>query len=130
MTSQLFTSQLFCGHLNIVLFPSDFPPLGASAGSNPLGQDLEVVNQAGPLDNPPKDYLALNIFALFCCFPLGIVGIIMATKCRQAAYDGDEREAYRKSISARDLGTAAVVLGIMGIVVIVGTAIRIFVLFT
>ena len=40
----------------------------------------------------------------------------MATKCRQAAIEGDEREAYRKSISARDLGTAAVVLGIMGIV--------------
>lgn len=51
---------------------------------------------------PPKTYLLESILVtLFCCLPLGIVGIINATKVESLFYAGNVEAANRASAEAK-----------------------------
>jgi Interferon-induced transmembrane protein len=51
--------------------------------------------------NKPKNYMVESILVtLFCCLPLGIVGIINASKVDAAAAAGNDAEAQRLSAEA------------------------------
>lgn len=51
---------------------------------------------------PPKTYLTESIFVtLFCCLPLGIVGIVKASEVESLFYKGDIDGAKRSSEAAK-----------------------------
>ncbi|MDR2841274.1 MAG: CD225/dispanin family protein [Paludibacter sp.] len=62
-----------------------------------------AVNGAKATDasKPPKTWLVQSILAtIFCCLPLGIVGIINASKVESKFYAGEVDEANRLSAQA------------------------------
>ena len=62
---------------------------------------------------PPKTWLVESILVtLFCCLPLGIVGIINATRVESRFYAGDYRGAHEASIEAKRWTTISFWLGI------------------
>jgi len=66
------------------------------------------VNEA----SPTRDYLVFSVLAtIFCCLPLGLVGIFYAAQTRGALVQGDEEIAQRCSRKARGWIIASVVLG-------------------
>ncbi|MEN6618321.1 MAG: CD225/dispanin family protein [Rikenellaceae bacterium] len=53
-------------------------------------------------NKPPKTWLAESILVtLFCCLPLGIIGIVNASKVESRFYSGDIEEANRLSLVAK-----------------------------
>ena len=61
-----------------------------------------------------NDYLWANIFAtIFCCFPLGLVGICYSVATRNAKNMGNIVAARRNSNIARDWFTVAVIFGVI-----------------
>ncbi len=53
-------------------------------------------------NKPPKTWLAESILVtLFCCLPLGIIGIVNASKVESRFYSGDIEEANRLSFVAK-----------------------------
>ena len=61
-----------------------------------------------------NDYLWANIFAtIFCCFPLGLVGICYSIATRDAKNMGNIVAARRDSNIARNWLTAAVICGVI-----------------
>ena len=81
------------------------PPAGYVIQEN---QSLEPVVAGQPRyimvvpDQAPPDHLAMAILVtIFCCVPLGIVGIVKSTKSREARRKGDRENAaiYGKQAS-------------------------------
>ena len=78
-----------------------------------------VVSAEGPLDAPapskmPKNYLIESILAtIFCCLPLGIVGIINAAKVESAWNAGDLHGAIHASQQAKKWTTYSLISGIV-----------------
>jgi len=78
-----------------------------------------VVAAEGPLDAPPpskmpKNYLIESILAtIFCCLPLGIVGIINAAKVESAWNAGDINAAIHASQQARKWAMYSLISGII-----------------
>ncbi|WP_372754009.1 TIR domain-containing protein [Mariniflexile sp.] len=63
---------------------------------------------------PPKTWLVESIIVtLFCCLPLGIVGIINATKVESRFYAGDLKEANRYSADAKKWTTISFWTGLV-----------------
>ena len=75
---------------------------------------------------PPKNWLVESILAtLFCCLPLGIVGIINATKVESLWNSGDHAGAEKAAADAKKwtmlgfwIGLAFIVLYIIFVFVI------------
>lgn len=70
----------------------------------------------------PKNYLVESILAtIFCCLPLGIVGIINASKVNSAYDQGNYEEAERAAADAKKWTKIAfivgIVLGILSVVI-------------
>ncbi|CAH1791885.1 unnamed protein product [Owenia fusiformis] len=98
---------------------------------NPVSYAAEtnqVVITTQPMQNgmavnvgaPPPDYLAWSIFTtICCCFCLGIAAIVTSMKSRDYARAGDVKRAQQKSITARNLNFAGIVIGLIAIVAIV-----------
>ena len=65
---------------------------------------------------PPKTWLVESILAtLFCCLPLGIVGIVNATSVESKFHAGDIEGATLASENARKWTLISLVLGIVGV---------------
>jgi len=62
----------------------------------------------------PKNYLVESILAtIFCCMPLGIVGIVNATKVNSAFEQGNFEEAKAASAAAKKWTKIAFICGII-----------------
>lgn len=71
-----------------------------------------------PRGNPPKTYLLESILAtLFCCLPLGIVGIVYASKVEGRFRRGDQEGAEEASRQAKQWVTISFALGIVALVI-------------
>ena len=79
----------------------------------------------------PKTWLVESILAtIFCCLPLGIVGIINASNVTSKYEAGDIKGAQKASVEAKKwtkiaffIGLAVIVLYILFIVIVGGSAI-------
>ena len=90
--------------------------------------------QNQPLDQsgqrPPKSWLVESILAtLFCCLPLGIVGIINATKVESRFFAGDVAGAEQASADAKRwtmisfwIGLVVIVLYVVFVMIMGATA--------
>jgi len=78
-----------------------------------------MVSAEGPLDAPapskmPKNYLIESILTtIFCCLPLGIVGIINAAKVESAWNAGDVNGAIYASQQAKKWTTYSLISGVV-----------------
>ncbi|KAI7812998.1 putative interferon-induced transmembrane protein 1-like [Triplophysa rosa] len=67
-----------------------------------------------------KTYLVWSIFNTFCCcFPLGVAAIIYSCRADTANALGDGTKARESSRTARNLNIAAVVIGIICLIIII-----------
>ncbi|KAK2903535.1 hypothetical protein Q8A67_008248 [Cirrhinus molitorella] len=101
-----------------------YPPSFASSsvqGSYP-GQSVVTVQpavfvSAAPLANPMPEYTCYSIFTLICCcLPLGTAALVYSLSTRSANHSGHLELAKKNSETARNLNHAAVVVGIILIV--------------
>ena len=98
-----------------LVFPS--PPVGGQ----PVGQ-AQIVYAQSPVipEHESPDHFVLAILAtIFCCFPLGLIGILKSNECRSARERGDRDAAYQHSRSAKKFSLIAVGCGIAVYVLIV-----------
>ena len=68
-----------------------------------------------------KDYFLHNILVLvFCCLPIGIVGIIKSSECKSAIAVGDVARAQRLSAEAKKMATIGCICGsvLIGLIVV------------
>ncbi len=74
------------------------------------------------VDTPPKTWLLESILVtLFCCMPLGLVGIVHAAKADAYYTAGDIERAKRASYDAKVWTTAAFVTGlIIAVIYVIG----------
>jgi hypothetical protein len=72
---------------------------------------------SGPTNVP--NYLVPAIISLFCCFPLGIVGVIFAAQVNGKVASGDIAGAMDSSKKAKLFSFIAIGLGLVGIVLYV-----------
>ncbi|HEU4478505.1 MAG TPA: CD225/dispanin family protein [Pyrinomonadaceae bacterium] len=72
--------------------------------------------QAGGQANVPN-YLVPAIISLFCCFPLGIVGVIFAAQVNGKVASGDIAGAMDSSKKAKLFSFIAIGLGLVGVLV-------------
>ena len=72
--------------------------------------------QSGAQTNVPN-YLVPAIISLFCCFPLGIVGVIFAAQVNGKVASGDIAGAMDSSKKAKLFSFIAIGLGLVGILV-------------
>lgn len=64
------------------------------------------------INQPPKNWLLESILAtLFCCLPLGVVGIVHAIKVESRFYAGDIEAANKASEEAKRWTIVAAVTG-------------------
>lgn len=92
--------------LNDILVPS--PPPVTSTQSGNINQPHRAQNM-----QPPKTWLVESILAtLFCCLPLGIVGIVNASKVESRFYAGDIDGAYKASEEAGKWSKLSIGVGI------------------
>ncbi|HLF64632.1 MAG TPA: CD225/dispanin family protein [Saprospiraceae bacterium] len=67
---------------------------------------------------PPKNWLVESILVtLFCCLPLGIVGIVNAANVNSRWAAGDHEGSERASAEAKKWTKIGFIIGIVGIVV-------------
>ncbi len=63
----------------------------------------------------PNSYLALAIIStILCCLPIGIVGIVYATKVNSSYEDGTYDEAISASKNAKTWGLVSVGIAVIG----------------
>ena len=56
---------------------------------NQTGHPVVVTQYGPPLPSPPGGLLFLNIFAIFCCWPISIASFIFYSNASTAAKMGD-----------------------------------------
>ncbi|MFA0964865.1 CD225/dispanin family protein [Roseivirga sp. BDSF3-8] len=67
---------------------------------------------------PPKTWLVESILVtIFCCLPLGIVGIINASKVEGRFHSGDIQGAMHASKEAGKWTKIGAIIGIAGVVI-------------
>jgi len=75
---------------------------------------------------PPKSYLAQSILVtVFCCMPLGIVGIVNAANVESRFYAGDIEGSKRASREAKRWSDIGLWIGIAGIILYFATVVTI-----
>ena len=61
-----------------------------------------------------NDYFSHNVLVLvFCCLPIGIVGLMKSSECKNAIAAGDAARAKRLSSEAKTLAIAGFVSGFL-----------------
>jgi hypothetical protein len=102
------------------------PPGGYVIQGNPnvqpvAGQPQVIYVQAPVIpDHEAPDHLVMAILVtICCCLPLGIVGILKSTECRNARMRGDRENAVRYGREAKKFSLIGLGCGIAMIVVIV-----------
>ena len=61
-----------------------------------------------------NDYFSHNVLVLvFCCLPIGIVGLMKSSECKNAIAAGDAARAKRLSSEAKTLAMAGFVCGFL-----------------
>ena len=81
----------------------------------PVGQPQMVYVQQSAVisENEAPDHLVLAILVtIFCCWPLGIVGILKSNECRTARQRGDRDAAKRFGGEAKKFSLIAIGCGI------------------
>lgn len=77
-------------------------------------------NQGPPMGGPPKNYLVESILVtVLCCLPLGVVGIINASKVESAYNAGDIEGANKAAADAKKWTMWGVYAGIAYVVGII-----------
>jgi len=72
---------------------------------------------AGPLQNPPDDYMCYSIFVtVCCCWLVGIFAILRSSECRAAIAAGDRVTAEVRSREARSRAHLALCFGIGSVI--------------
>ncbi len=75
----------------------------------------------------PKNYLVESILVtIFCCLPLGIVGIIHASKVNSAYDLGNYEEAVRASADAKKWTLIGGITGIVAVVIYIIINVAVF----
>ncbi|XP_016339118.1 synapse differentiation-inducing gene protein 1-like isoform X1 [Sinocyclocheilus anshuiensis] len=106
-------------------FPSQPVPQGPYAQGPYSGQTVVAVQPAvfvtaAPLASPVPDYMGYSIFTMLCCcFPLGIAALIYSCSTRNANYSGQRELAEKNSKMAVILNHAALVIGLVLIVLLI-----------
>lgn len=78
------------------------------------------VNRGGHQPVKPNNYLILAIFTtVCCCLPLGIVGIVYATKVDTLYNTGQYEAAYRAADDAKKWSLIGLVVGAIGVAIYV-----------
>lgn len=73
---------------------------------------------SGPARFPPKNWLVESILVtLFCCMPLGIVGIIYAASVEGKYANGDIEGARSAAQTAKTMVLISAILGILGVLI-------------
>lgn len=73
---------------------------------------------SGPTGFPPKNWLVESILVtLFCCLPLGIVGIINAASVEGKYAQGDTDGAQRAAQTAKTMVLVSAIVGVLGVLV-------------
>ncbi|HHW80994.1 MAG TPA: DUF4339 domain-containing protein [Bacteroidales bacterium] len=86
--------------LNDIFAPSP-PPITRSSSSTDTSSSAYSQPSSSHNQQPPKTWLVESILAtLFCCLPLGIVGIVNASKVESRFYAGDFDGAQQASADA------------------------------
>jgi hypothetical protein len=80
-----------------------------------MSQDWTPPPPAGASANVPN-YLIPAIISLFCCLPLGIVGVIFAAQVNGKVQAGDTAGALDASKKAKMFSFIAIGLGLAGII--------------
>ena len=102
--------------------PHSAPPAYEPMQQGPIHASPPILTQPGQPDyclptnygEPINDFMRLNIFVtLFCCLPLGLVGICFSTMSRDANQMGDYEKARRYSSIALGLGITSIFNGII-----------------
>ncbi len=66
------------------------------------------------LSNPPKNYLLESILVtIFCCLPLGVVGIVFASQVNSKFASGDIDGANQASVDAKKWMKWGLITGIV-----------------
>lgn len=90
-----------------------FAEEGAVIYSQPMSMPMQAPIYI-PLQNPPKNYLTLSIFAtICCCWCAGVFAVVRAVESRSAATYGDRISAELKSSEAKKYSIISIVLGII-----------------
>jgi len=77
---------------------------------------MEEITQSG--GTPPKNYLVESILVtIFCCLPLGIAGIVNASKVNSAYENGDFATANKAAADAKKWCKWGLIAGIAFLVV-------------
>src|SRR5215216_3936160 len=80
-----------------------------------MSQEWTPPPGSGTPANVPN-YLVLAIISLFCCLPLGIVGVIFAAQVNGKVAAGDTAGAMDAAKKAKMFSFIAIGLGLLGIV--------------
>lgn len=102
-------------------------PYGASQGQQqpPYGQQYYGAQAGGynPYNNQPQAYCPTTwlwqsiVVTILCCLPLGIVGIIYASRVQELWAQGRQAEAERASRTAKNWTLAGFVLSLAGYII-------------
>ena len=99
----------------------------------PITKTNSNYNSMENLNNqkPPKTWLVESILVtLFCCLPLGIVGIVNAAKVESRFYAGDIEGANRSSADAKKWTTISfwigITVGVIYLIVVIAGAVRLY----
>ncbi|MDX1658848.1 MAG: CD225/dispanin family protein [Nitriliruptorales bacterium] len=92
----------------------DRRPAGATHETSPTGYQTGGYGAGGA--SPPSTWLWQSIVAtLFCCLPLGIVGIVFAAQAQSAVSAGNYAEAREKADKARTWTLVSVGVGLVAV---------------
>jgi hypothetical protein len=87
------------------------PPIKNTNSTNTKTENIKT-------QQPPKTWLLESILVtLFCCLPLGIVGIVNSSKVESKFYSGDIEGANKLSTEAKKWITIGFFISLAGIVI-------------
>ena len=81
-----------------------------------MSQDWTPPPASGAETGSVPNYLIPAIISLFCCLPLGIVGVIFAAQVNGKVAAGDTAGALESAKKAKMFSFIAIGLGLLGIV--------------
>ncbi len=97
-------------------------PLPEGATRCPRCEGIASPRNRAPQEEIPTYLLRSILVTIFCCLPLGIVGIVYASKVSSLMTSGRIGEAKAASESAREWSLWGLILGILSLCFIVITS--------
>lgn len=100
----------------------EYPGYGQYKGPGQNSGHSQNPGYGQPGSQPPPNYLPWAIVTtLLCCLPAGIVSIVFASQVNGKWRAGDLQGAATASNRAKTWAIVSAVLGVIGIVVVLGT---------